>query len=130
MGFGKSGNFVVDAMNNELRDIADELALMGEDEWAAIIKRHATSELAALERELAEEAAKCDLESVGWREGDWFRSPEQYPKGYISPPEMDHSWQAEKRDFANAVRYLELRGLLERHDQVVEGGNPDWVRIK
>lgn len=86
--------------------------------YKAMLAAAPHSDLPALERELAEESAISGIHSFGTRAG---------------PDELWWEWNGqedEKPDWDESIRYLELRGMLERHDKVVGGGNPDWVRIR
>lgn len=51
----------------------------------------------------------------------------------ITEPAFD-DWRIEQDAriywYPDEIRYLEANGMLERHSDVVEGGNPEWIRIK
>ena len=81
------------------------------------------TELRKLERELADDVARADVESFGEIiPGEGEDTPEQFRNCWYLRPGREES---ETRDFDRGVRYLELRGLLERHPD-----DADLVRPK
>lgn len=74
------------------------------------------AELATIERALAYSAARSDIEVHCRGAGHW--RDRWYDPSDVSTP-------ADDREFiATALRYLDLRGLLERHENGV------WVRVR
>jgi len=79
-----------------------------------------TDSIIRIERELAIEGAQKRIMDLGelslyntWPRAPWFVGPR-----YERQAELYEAYSA-------AVRYLDLRGLIERHQD-----HPDWVRIK
>ncbi len=72
-------------------------------------------ELARLERALAYSAARSDVECYCHPEGEWA-------DGWHNPASAIN--EEDRETVATAIRYLDLRGLLERHENGV------WVRVR
>lgn len=74
-----------------------------------------TAEMLSLQAQLAYSAARSDIETLCCPEGEWtdgWHDP-------TTPTDED-----DRRDVATALRYLDLRGLLERNENGV------WVRVR
>lgn len=70
-------------------------------------------EMMDLQRELADDVARADIKSFGEIiPGPGKDNVEQFRNCWYSRPGRD---EGETRDFDRGVRYLDLRGLLERH---------------
>ena len=124
----------LEALQKEWRNTRFGEAYKDTAEWCAsdlqplIDSIRSGAELAELERELAEEAAEGGIASFGvyWPDQKpgkgWYSEPQHIQDGWYSDPQhiQDHveEWQ-------RCVRYLDLRGLLERHPE-----HPEWVRVR
>lgn len=74
-----------------------------------------TDELTRLEREIAEESARSDIEC------EYVRVLDEGDRWYDTNLVSDEDWVP---TLERAERYLELRGLLERHPE-----RPELVRF-
>lgn len=74
----------------------------------------ARAELRRLERALAYSAARSDVECYCHPEGEWTDC-------WYDPSAAIN--EEDREAVATALRYLDLRGLLERHPQ-------GWVRVR
>lgn len=72
-------------------------------------------ELARLERALAYSAARSDVECCCHQEGEWT-------DGWYDPSSA--TLEEDREAVATAIRYLDLRGLIERHP------TQPWVRVR
>lgn len=83
-----------------------------------------TNEMLLLMRELADDVAATDVQSFGRNHRGHGETPiEQCRNSWYSRPEGDTEAERDAEYFDRAVRYLRLRGLLERHPM-----NPSLVR--
>lgn len=79
-----------------------------------------------LQRELADDVARADVESFGrGHRGNGKTDIEQWKGTWYSRPAGDAEADKDAEWYDRAVRYLGLRGLLERHPH-----NPNLIRLK